>query len=215
MEVHDDYCAEIESVFNKRPDVAGFSGWIMANGGIERGAARRLLDGFAVPGDMPAFGPYKDNWPGLYGCAMNVRRRLLEIEKFDERLPLYAVGEDCELGFRLRRHGAVGGSGRCPVVHLATRSGRISEFGVGYAQVINQLYFAGKGIGYPRLETWWTFLVRLPLVNGFFWLFTAWDKKQAVDRRGRFFGNLRALADVARGQIKPENLLKVLAAAKK
>src|SRR5205814_583712 len=118
-----------------------------------------------------------------------------------------ALGEDCEMGFRLSRHGAVGGSARCPVVHLAARSGRISEVGVGYAQIINFLYFAGKGIGYPRMATCWQHLVRLPLVNLFFRLFPSRDPQRSVDRKGRFRGNLLALADVVRGRIDPENLI--------
>jgi len=28
-----------------------------------------------------------------------------------------------------------------------------------------------------------------------------------VDRRGRFYGNLRALADLARGRLAPQNIL--------
>ena len=211
MELHDDYCAEVENVFRSAPEVAGFSGCIMANGGVNRMDARALLDGYQIHKEMPVFGFYPKRWPGFYGCTMNIRRRWLESEQFDERLPLYALGEDCELGFRLSRHGSVGGSARCPVVHLAARSGRISEVGVGYAQIINYLYFARKGIGYPRIATCWQTLIRLPLVNLFFRLFPAWDRKKSVDRKGRFHGNLLALADVARGRIDPKNLINIVA----
>jgi GT2 family glycosyltransferase len=214
MEVHDDYCAEVENVFNSAPELAGFSGCIVANGDIDRVAARQLLDNHQIPEKMPAFGFYPKRWPGFYGCSMNIRRRWLEMEQFDERLPLYAIGEDCEMGFRLSRHGAVGGSARCPVVHLATRSGRISEVGLGYAQIINFLYFATKDVGYPKLPTYWEKLIRLPLVNFFFCCFPSWDEKLSIDRKGRFQGNLYALRDVARGRIKPENLLKIASSQK-
>src|ERR1700722_5536143 len=209
MEVHNDYCAEVENVFRSTPDVAGFSGYIMANGNIDRARARQMLDGYQVPSGMPAFGFYPGRWPGFYGCAMNVRRRWLSVEQFDERLPLYAIGEDCELGFRLSRHGSVGGSARCPVVHLAARVGRISEGGVGYAQIINYLYFANKGVGFPKLNTYFQKLIRLPLVNLFFCLFPFLDEKNSVDRKGRFHGNLLALRDVLRGQIEPMNLIQI------
>ncbi len=207
MEVHDDYCAEVEKVFRTAPEVAGFSGCILANGDIDRASARRLLDNHQIPSGMPVFGFYPKRWPGFYGCAMNVRRRWLDIEQFDERLPLYAVGEDCEIGFRLSRHGDVGGSARCPVVHLATRSGRISEVGVGYAQIINYLYYANKGIGFPKVSTYFEKLFRLPLVNLFFSMFPSRDQKNSVDRKGRFRGNVLALCDVARWKIDPMNLV--------
>lgn len=209
MEVHDDYCSEVENVFRSAPEVAGFSGSIMANGNIDRAAARQLLDAYQIPGGMAMFGFFAKNWPGFYGCAMNIRRRWLNIEQFDERLPLYAIGEDCELGFRLSRHGSVGGSGRCPVVHLAARSGRISEVGLGYAQIINFLYFANKGVGFPKISTYFGKLVRLPLVNLFFLLFPFLEKKHDIDRKGRFHGNLLALLDVIKGQIEPMNLIRI------
>lgn len=210
MEVHNDYCAEVENVFRSAQSVAGFSGCIMANGNIDRAAARQLLNGHQIPVDMPVFGFYRNHWPGFYGCAMNVRRRWLDVEQFDERLPLYAIGEDCEMGFRLSRHGSVGGSARCPVVHLATRTGRISEVGVGYAQIVNYLYFAKKGVGFPRAATYYDKLIRLPLVNLFFSLFPRLEKRRAIDRKGRFRGNLLALRDVVRGRIDPMNLLRIL-----
>jgi len=209
MEVHDDYCAEVENVFRSSPDAAGFSGCILANGNIDRAAARQLLDSHQVPAGMPGFGFYPKRWPGFYGCAMNIRRRWLDVEQFDERLPLYAVGEDCEIGFRLSRHGFIGGSARCPVAHLATRSGRLSEVGVGYAQIINFLYFANKGVGFPKISTYFEKLVRLPLVNLFFLSFPFLDGKNHVDRKGRFRGNLLAIFDVLQGKIEPMNLIQV------
>jgi GT2 family glycosyltransferase len=210
MEVHDDYCAEVENVFRSVPQVAGFSGCILANGNIDRVSARQLLDRHQIPAGMPAFGFYPKRWPGFYGCAMNVRRQWLKIERFDERLPLYAIGEDCEMGFRLSRHGWVGGSARCPVVHLAAGSGRISEIGVGYAQIINYLYFVNKGIGFPKGATYFEKLVRLPSVNLFFVLFPFLDKRQSIDRKGRFRGNFLALCDIAKGRIEPMNLTAIV-----
>ncbi len=208
-EVHDHYFAEVARVFTSSSQIAGFSGCIMANGNIERQAARNLLDGQGIPVGMPAFGAYPRSWPALYGCAMNIRRTWLKAEKFDENLPLYALGEDCEMGFRLARHGGVGGSGRCPVVHLATRSGRISEYGYGYAQVINYLYFARKNIGLPVATTYAKRIVKIPLTNLIFTALPWLDRKKGIDRRGRFRGNLRAIADVLRGKIDPQNLLAI------
>jgi GT2 family glycosyltransferase len=211
MEVHGDYCTEVENVFRAYPEVAGFSGHCIANGDISRATARTLLDQQPSHQGMPIFGFYPKRWPGFYGCAMNIRRHWLKVEQFDERLPLYALGEDCEMGFRLSRHGSVGGSGSCLVAHLAVRSGRMSEVGVGYAQIINPLYFAAKGIGFPRMATYWQKMVKMPLVNLFFWRFPFLDKNRSLaDRKGRFRGNLLALRDVARGRIEPMNLTAIV-----
>jgi hypothetical protein len=216
MEVHDDYCRQVENVFRHFPEVAGFSGHVVANGDINRVVAREMLDQRPVPPGKPIFGFYPGRWPGFYGCAMNIRRRWLEVEQFDERLPLYALGEDAEMGFRLSRHGSVGGSESCLVVHLATKSGRISEVGIGYAQIINPLYFVGKRIGFPRGSTYWQKLVKAPMVNLVFWWFPRLDAKGSfVDRAGRFRGNLLALWDVARGKIDPMNLIKVVESQKR
>lgn len=213
MEIHDDYCAEVENVFKSTPGVAGFSGSVLANGKISREKARAELDHYRIHPNMPVFGFYPNKWPGFYGCAMNVRRCMLDLEQFDEKLPLYALGEDCELGFRLSRHGSVGGSGRCPAVHLAAKSGRISEVGFGYAQIINYIYFARKGIGYPTMETYWQRLIRTPLTNLVCCLWKRLDNKDEVDRNGRLYGNVLAIYDIARGRVDPANLVKVVSSA--
>jgi GT2 family glycosyltransferase len=210
MEVNDDFFAEVAQVFDSHPQAAGYSGCVLANG-INRGGARALLDGHVLAEGMPGFEVHGNGWHGLYGCNMNVRRRWLAVEKFDEVLPLYALGEDCEYGFRLARHGKVGGSARCRVAHLATRTGRISEVGVGYAQIINYLYFVGKDVGFPRWATWWERLVGLPASNLRHYLFPGGDRRggAAIDRKGRLRGNLLAWRDVLRGQIDPRNLLRI------
>ena len=215
VEVHDEYCAQVGRVFDAFPGAVGFSGHMMANGNIGRDGARAILDRAPVP-ERPIFGFYPRHWPGFYGCAMNIRRRCLDDVQFDEELPLYALGEDAEMGFRLSHHGAVGGSESCLVVHLAVRSGRLSEIGVGYAQIINPLYFSRIGIGYPKMSTYWQKLVKTPLINLGFLVFPGLDRKHSsVDRRGRFRGNLLALADVLTGHISPSRLLRVIAGHEK
>jgi GT2 family glycosyltransferase len=209
MEVHENYFLEVEATMRSK-EIAGFSSVVLVNGNIERNNAREVLDNHVIDPKLPGFGFMRNKWPGFYGCAMTVRRSLLEIEKFDEKLPLYALGEDAEMGFRLSRHGFVGGSGRSPVVHLAAKSGRISEVGVGYAQIINIIYFANKRIGYPKSKAYWESLVKLPLINLVCLLVPKLEKRRNIDRRGRFIGNLYALRDVVIGRIDPMRLLKIL-----
>jgi GT2 family glycosyltransferase len=208
MEVHDDYFQEVFLSFNDQ-EVAGLGSAVLVNGNIDRTRAREILDRHIIEPGLPSFSFLRKKWPGLYGCAMSVRKSLLEIEQFDERLPLYALREDTEIGFRLSRHGKVGGSSRSPVVHLAVKSGRISEIGIGYAQIINILYFANKGIGYPKFKAYWESLFKLPLVNLFCFLIPKLEKRSNIDRKGRFLGNIYALRDVFLGKTDPMRLLKI------
>jgi GT2 family glycosyltransferase len=210
MELHPDYFLEVYNVFESDTKIVGFSGAVLANGNIDRINARDLLDHHVIHPSMPCFGFYPKKWPGFYGCNMNIRKDSLKMEQFDERLPLYSLGEDCEMGFRLSRQGYVGGSARCPAVHLAVKSGRISEIGVGYAQIINILYFANKGIGYPKSKAYWESLIKLPLVNLVCFLIPKLEKRRNIDRRGRVIGNLYAVRDVVVGKNDPMRLLKIL-----
>jgi len=186
MELHRDYFTEIEKVFDSDSRIAGFSGMVLANGNINRIHAREKLDAHEIYPEMPSFGFYPNKWPGFYGCNMNIRRDLLQVEVFDEKLPFNSLGEDCEMGFRLSHHGFVGGSARCPAVHLATKSGRISEVGLGYSQIINYLYFTQKDIGFPKIKTYWESLVKKPIINLVFVIFPCLGLKSSIDRRGRF-----------------------------
>jgi hypothetical protein len=210
VEVHDDYFLEIKTVFEGAPQLVAFSGAVLANGNIERAEARKILDDHFIPDGMPLFGHFRKKWPGLYGCSMNMRRPLVESLRFDDDLPLYALGEDVEIGFRLSQHGEVGGSGRCQLVHLATRTGRIDEVGVGYAQIVNYIYFANKGIGYPRIACYYERLIKTPLVNIVFWLLPWFDRHSEIDRKGRVYGNILALRDLFRGSAQPSQLIHVL-----
>lgn len=206
MEIHDMCMEEVRGIFERNPNLAAFSGCLLANGDITRSDARQRLDKHIIPEGMPDYGLLPREWSGLYGCCMCMRKNLVEKEPFDENLPLYAIGEDTEIGFRLRKFGNVGGSARCPVVHLACGSGRISEVGVGYAQIINFLYFVKKRIGLPRWKTLWERLVGIPLTNLAYTLFPTFDRRSGIDRAGRLKGNFLALRDLAMLKIDPRRL---------
>ncbi len=209
IELHPNYFLEVCKVFESDRKIAGFSGAVIANGNIERIRAREMLDQLSIHPQMPFFGFYPNQWPGFYGCNMNIRSDILQIERFDESLPLYGLGEDCEMGFRLSRHGKVGGSSRCPAIHLGVKSGRISELGLGYAQIINYIYFTRKGIGFPKISTYFNVLIKYPSANFFLWLLPNFEKRKNVDRKGRFFGNIFAIKDLLLGKVDPMNLLKI------
>ncbi|MFW5883006.1 MAG: glycosyltransferase family 2 protein, partial [Verrucomicrobiota bacterium] len=188
-------------------------GRVVANGGLSYEEACRKLESEEIVHGMPDWSPLRKDWAGLYGCTMNIRRAAVVAEPFDERLPLYAIGEDTEIGFRLRRFGRIGGSARCIIIHLAASSGRVTEKGVGYAQIINFIYYAHKGIGFPFWPTYYERLVRVPLANLLFTCFPKRDKSTNCDRRGRLLGNCIAFRDLLLGRVQPERLLKVLGKA--
>lgn len=208
-EVHDCYFEEVGRVFAEDPEVVAFSGSVRRNGGVTREEAREILDAVEIPEGMAGFAYLADKWPGLYGCTMNFRRRVVERELFDEELIRYALGEDTEIGFRMARHGKVGGSGRCPVVHLAHKAGRSSEVTVGYSQVANYYYFVRKGIGYPAGKFVKENLIGIPLANlkGIFW--KGKGRVHEVDRKGRLKGNLIALLDLVRGRLHPKGIERI------
>jgi hypothetical protein len=212
VELHDQYFYEVNNVFEQSPTLVAFSGMVLTNGNIETNKARKQLDEHNIPEGMPFFGHFPNKWPGLYGCSMNMRREIIELVKFDDNLPLYAIGEDTEVGFRLSQHGEVGGSARCPLVHLATRSGRIAEVGVGYAQIVNFIYFAHKEIGYPRFFCYFERLIKVPLANLIFSVFPRLDTHTFVDRKGRLRGNLLAFRDLIQGKAHPSRLLQIVKA---
>lgn len=214
VELHDRYFLEVKNVLEHSPNLVAFSGMVIANGDIESEQARKLLGKHVIPEGMPLYGCFRNKWPGLYGCSMNIRKEAITKEKFDENLPLYSLGEDIEIGFRLRKYGDIGGSARCPLVHLATKTGRIAEVGVGYAQIINYLYFTNKGIGYPRLSCYFERIIRVPFANLLFSLFPQFDKHSLVDRKGRLCGNLLAFKDLLKGNAHPSRLTDVVEATK-
>jgi GT2 family glycosyltransferase len=59
----------------------------------------------------------------LYGCNMAVRFDAFERTKFDERLPLYSLYEDLDLGRRLLRIGTISLVSACVGAHRARHSG--------------------------------------------------------------------------------------------
>lgn len=206
MEVHNSFFDSVVSTFEHNPDVAAFSGNVIINHPMDREQARTRLNSYVIPDGMPYFGELAKSWPGLYGCSMCVRRHVATKEPFDEGLPLYALGEDMEIGFRYRRHGLVGGSARCVVAHLPAASGRVSEFRVGYSQVANYVHFWSKRIGYS-FGAMLLHITKAGLANTAYSIFPSFDTKANIDRRGRLRGNLRALIDLVTLRLSPRRIL--------
>lgn len=131
-----------------------------------------------------------------------MRRIVVEREPFDDNLPLCALGEDIEAGLKFRRPGDVGGPARCVIVHLAARSGRLSEYKVGYSKVAKPIYSYRKSIGYSAIEHAKQLLLSFT-ANILYMIFSSHDRRVDIDRVGRLKGNLHASRDLLSGKLSP------------
>ncbi len=112
VEVEPDYFCEIEAVLEDRRDVAAVGGVVSNVPAHTSRWLRRffLLDG-RTPGAVLASGINITGWglehalevDWLSGCCMSYRTRVFDVLSFDTRLPLVAIGEDVDFGFRVSR----------------------------------------------------------------------------------------------------------------
>jgi GT2 family glycosyltransferase len=186
-------------LFEARPDIAGLTGTVLADGinnaGIaphdgEAIVARRDCEPVASHDVHEGFGPY--------GCNMAFRYSAICGLTFDERLPLYAWLEDTDFGGQVARRGGVARADGLWGVHLGIKAGRARGVRLGYSQIANAVYLAGKGM-IPI-----AFLANRAIRNLSINVARAFWPEPFVDRRGRLLGNIIALADVLRGRITPE-----------
>ena len=192
------YLAATEAAFAD-PAIVVATGTVLADGakgpGITREAAHAMLDTLrpaADPTPLPAYNGY--------GCNMAVRMATVRSsgERFDEAMPFYAWYEDLDFTRRLGRHGAIRALPAARGVHLGTKRGRGSGVRLGYAQVVNPIFIARKGVyhWHRALRS----VGRHLLIN----LLRAPCPEPWVDRLGRLRGNLAGLADLLRGRVEPE-----------
>lgn len=139
--------------------------------------------------------------PNAIGCLMAMPVAVARGIRFDERLRYYAWLEDMDASVGVRRFGRLCSSPSLRLVHLRTPVGRMPNQRVGFSQIMNPYYLYRKG---TFSESFLAMLVRYwgrVLVSN---LSASLSWRQAVNRRGRLRGNLRALGMIARGRIEPE-----------
>ena len=205
MELATDYIERMESLFAAHPTIVGASGGVAADGApagvaIERQAAVKSIREYSGSRECVAF---KD----VYGCNMFVRSDVLQVERFDERLPLYAWMEDLDFSLRLKRHGRIVRHQGALVAHLAVRSGRTSDLRYGYTKIANPWYLWRKRVlsSLPEVivrywaKTTFANLLRLFLSSGV----------RRLNYRKRLTGNLMAYWDLLHCRIDPQNILKI------
>jgi GT2 family glycosyltransferase len=201
------YVGEAERIFDSDPTIAMCTGTVDADGitgpGLEIAEAMAIIESggcglLAAPVDPETI-------YNAYGCNMAVRMAAVRMEgiTFDENLPLYGWLEDVDFSRQMARIGRVVRSRRLRGVHLGTKSGRTSGLRFGYSQIANPVYLMRKRTMSFRHAS--VQMARNLAANSM----KLFAPEPWVDRRGRFKGNLLALADLLRGRLAPQNVLRL------
>ena len=194
------------ALLDAHPGIGGLTGALLADGIKSPGIP--LDTALAAVTERDAAGPATELGAGTlhegfgpYGCNMAFRFSAIRGLAFDERLPLYAWLEDSDFGGQIVRRG--GRTARADAlwgVHLGNKAGRERGIRVGYSQVANPLYLAGKGT-LPR-----RFLAGQVLRNVASNLAKSIASEPFIDRPGRLKGNVLALSDALLGRARPERV---------
>jgi hypothetical protein len=205
VELATDYIEQMERLFAADPTIVGASGGVAADGAparvpIDRRAAVEAIREYTGSRDCV---PFKD----VYGCNMFVRSDVLQVERFDERLPLYGWLEDLDFSLRLKKHGRIVRHRGALVAHLATRSGRTSDLRYGYTKIANPWYLWRKKVLSSLPEVIVRYWVKTTLAN----LLRAFlsNGPPGVDYRKRLIGNLMAYRDLTLFRLDPQNILNI------
>jgi GT2 family glycosyltransferase len=205
----DDYiptrcCIEhVAAFFAANPDVAGANGLLLADGINTAGIATEQAEELISRHDAAATAldtSIRRDLKGLYGCNMTYRRRMIEGIWFDERLKLYGWQEDIDFAAQLLGRGRLVQTHAFAGVHQGVKGGRASGVRLGYSQIINPLYLAGKG----TMRT--SFALRIIMGNLVANHARALSPEPWVDRAGRVRGNWLGLFDAVRGRLTPERI---------
>ena len=200
--IADGFIDGVRDLFEFNPDIVMATGNVLADGikgpGLEFEDGRALLGKRTIADDSSLVDVYNG-----YGCNMAVRMApILEHKlRFDEKLPLYGWLEDVDFSRQLARFGRIVRSSQMRGVHLGTKQGRTNGIRLGYSQIANPNYLISKqSMRWDRAVTMMFRNIASNLVRSAF-------PEPWVDRRGRFKGNLLAIADLLRGRLHPERVL--------
>lgn len=198
------FLAEVEALFTRESDLAMATGHVIADGA--QGPGISLEDAITHINQLPPLPLERTETVfNAYGCNMVIRLDLARQHGvlFDEVLPLYGWWEDVDFSRRLAPFGRILKSNRLRGVHMGSKSGRTPGQKLGYSQVINIAYMMQKGsiplgVGVVRIA-------RNVLSNSV----RQFSPEPWVDRRGRFVGNMKALADCLKAPADPQKTLKL------
>ena len=200
------YLEEIVRLFAWDSSIMGITGQVIADGatlqGFSPSQADEMLKAYQS-GHQDAHQAVVDVLD-TYGCNMAFRMTGVGSIRFDENLPLYGWQEDVDFSAQVRRqHGRLVKAKSAWGVHLGTKMGKTSGVRFGYSQVVNPLYITRKGN--MRLP----YAVKLILRNILSNAAKSVLSEPYIDRRGRLWGNLRALAHLLRGRLDPTYVLRL------
>jgi len=178
------------------------TGAVLADGNRSAGIAPETARATVAARDAaPAAESALDYSCSPYGCNMAFKGKAIAPMRFDERLPLYGWLEDKDFGERARAHGKYAKATALWGVHMGAKNGKGPGLRLGYSQVANAAYLAGKGtIGRG-------FALRLVAGNVAANLVRSARPEAWVDRRGRLRGNLLAIWHGLSGRLAPERIL--------
>lgn len=199
-----DYLEKIVSAFREHPNRAVVMGHVVSDGAHNAGLTWHDAYLELYRNEAAALAvPQVHDHVGAYGCNMSIRASMVGDLRFDERLVLYGWQEDIDFTSQLRARGRVVGISNIHGVHLGIKAGRVSGQRFGYSQVVNPVYLIRKGTVPAGFA--------LPLMgrNIAANLVRSLWPEPYVDRRGRLWGNLRAMLHVLSGRIEPEYILKM------
>jgi len=202
----DDYLERLDALFADHPDVAMFTGTVLADGVVgrglthEEGMARLQAHRRAGP-DGADTGAVADTWNG-YGCNFAVRASVVLANdlRFDEALPFYGWLEDVDFSGQVERHGRICRAEALRGVHLGVKVARSPGRRLGYSQIANPLYMRRKQT--IRRAHARALILRNIASN----LVYSVRPRPWTDSRGRLIGNLIALSDWARGRLRPDRI---------
>lgn len=200
-----DWLERCRATFAERPDVAGVTGCVLADGvhghSVTEEEALAYLKRELPARPHWAAGDAARELSSLYGCNMAFRDVVIESCNFDENLPLYGWQEDRDFTARAKSFGKMIYTPDCCGVHLGTRSGRVSGVRFGYSQIANPLYLWRKGT--MESATCLRFVARHLVANSVRTL----QRSELNDYSGRLRGNALALRDIVRGTCHPTKIL--------
>lgn len=196
------YLANAVAILQHHSDIVAMSGTPIADGvngpGLTPQAARQLI-AKQTPIDA---GKFQIDY-GTYGCNMIFRLAPVREHRitFDEALPMYGWQEDIDFSRQLAPWGRIVRAEALTGVHLGAKRGRTSGVKFGYSQVANPFYLIRKGT--VSLSFGGKTMIKNVAAN----VMRSWRSESYVDRRGRLRGNILAIGDFLRGQLKPDRIL--------
>ncbi|WP_202899094.1 glycosyltransferase family 2 protein [Ahrensia sp. 13_GOM-1096m] len=200
-----DYLENLEVFFRIHIDVVMSTGSVLADGILGPGFS--VNDGLQIL-NVSQNSPAIENTSyvqiyNCYGCNMAIRMDSIRNSSivFDENLPLYGWLEDVDFSRQVAPFGKIVRAACLRGVHLGTKVGRTPGERLGYSQIANPIYLLGKNTMSFRHMS-------IQLTRNFVANFTKVVRPEPwVDRRGRLRGNMKAVGDLIRGKLSPENVL--------